>query len=90
HGLVVFVIGLLSYFLKVQKNQPYVMPVLFAILFSISYESWLSASLNPYTSVFFIIVTIIGYQAIDAPVLEEEKKQASQPLEIAGKQLEVT
>ncbi len=75
HGLVAFVIGLLAYFLKIGKHLTYGMPILFAILFSISYESWLTASLNPYTSVFFVLVALLGFVAIDYPVIQEQKEE---------------
>ena len=72
HGLIAFIIGLLAFFLKVGKTLPFGMPILFSILFSISYESWLSASLNPYTSVFFIIVTLLGLLTFDSHALNHE------------------
>jgi len=79
-GLIAFVFGILTFFFKVGRSLSYAMPVLFAILFSIFYESWLSASLNPYTSLFFVIVTLLGYVAIDQPVIAA-KKQAEETSE---------
>lgn len=65
-GLVSFLLGIITYFIKVSKELPFVMPILFAIFFSINYESWLSASLNPFTPMFLMIVTVLGYLAMDA------------------------
>ena len=74
-GVVSFVVGVLTYFIKVSKELPFVMPALFAIFFSIYYESWLSASLNPFTSMFLIVATLLGYIAMDyLPSLEEDKE----------------
>jgi O-antigen ligase len=71
-GLVSFFIGIITYFIKVSKKMPFVMPVLFAIFFSINYESWLSASLNPFTTMFLMLVSLLGYLALDV-VTEEDR-----------------
>ena len=72
-GLISFLIGIITFFIKVSKEFPFVMPILFSIFFSINYESWLSASLNPFTSMFLMIVTTLGILAID--FLNEEKEE---------------
>lgn len=85
-GLLSLLIGVLSYFIKVSKELPFVMPALFAVAFSINYESWLSASLNPFTSMFLIIATLLGYLAIDR-IPSEEKDEVSMD-EISSDQLQ--
>lgn len=36
------------------------MAVLFSVLFSILYESWLAGSLNPYTILLLVILTVMS------------------------------
>lgn len=74
-GLVSFLIGIITFFIKVSKEFPFVMPSLFAIFFSIYYESWLSASLNPFTTMFLFLVTIYGYLALDKDEVAEESSE---------------
>ncbi|MCB0478502.1 MAG: O-antigen ligase family protein [Crocinitomicaceae bacterium] len=74
-GLLSLLLGIITYFIKVSKELPFVMPSLFAVFFSINYESWLSASLNPFTTMFLMIATLLGYIAIDYLPLKVEKDE---------------
>lgn len=58
-GLVFFVIGLVRTAVYAMSRTPYTLPVLYGVLFSTNFESWLAASLNPFTSLFLIILTIL-------------------------------
>lgn len=58
-GLVLFLGGLLTTFLKAAKKSKLAIPVLYAVLFSNYYESWITASLNPFTIQLLFILTII-------------------------------
>src|SRR5690606_21275266 len=66
-GLLAFLRGVFLLFIKGAKNNSYAFPALFAILLSINFEPWLAASLNPFTSMFLIIVTLLT-----APIFNEE------------------
>lgn len=59
-GLILFIAGLIRVVFIGVKNSANTLPVIFAILFSTYYESWLAASLNPFTSLFFIVLTYLG------------------------------
>lgn len=59
-GIVLFGIGLIRSILKAIQNSPYTLPIMYAVLFSTFFESWLSASLNPFTSLFIISLTILS------------------------------
>ncbi len=64
-GLVIFFIGFFTMFVNLSKTSPLIFPLLFAVLFSNQFESWLTASLNPFTiQLLFIlaIVVIIGIE----------------------------
>ena len=51
---------------------------MFSVLFSIMYESWLVGSLNPYTIVLLMIMTVVSEEEITnwAALNEEAKTQA--------------
>jgi len=57
-GLILYFLGLLRSVLSSLKNNYIGLAFLFSILFNITYESWLVASLNPFTILFLIILTI--------------------------------
>jgi O-antigen ligase len=58
-GLFFFLRGFLLAFLMGAKKSKLAIPIMFTVLFSINYESWLSASLNPFTIQLLIILSII-------------------------------
>jgi O-antigen ligase len=58
-GLTLYLFGLLRTVLLCVKASPYTLPIVYAIVFSISYESWLAASLNPFTSFFIMILALL-------------------------------
>jgi len=58
-GLVLFFSAFFWTFIKAAKNSVFAIPILYAILFSITYESWLMASLNPFTIMLVIILTLL-------------------------------
>ncbi len=58
-GLVLFLGGLLITFLKAAKINRSATPILYAVLFSNQYESWLTASLNPFTIQLIFIISFI-------------------------------
>lgn len=58
-GLVFFLGALLITFLKAAKLSTSAIPILYAVLFSNQYESWLTASLNPFTIQLLFIISLI-------------------------------
>ena len=65
-GLIAFVAALLLSFLKAAKNSIIALPVFYAVLFSVFFESWLTASLNPFTIQLVIILTILlSFHAVE-------------------------
>jgi O-antigen ligase len=61
-GLITFLLGLLGVFFRAAKKSLLAIPVLYAISFSNFYESWLSASLNPFTIQLLFIMSLIFLQ----------------------------
>jgi hypothetical protein len=58
-GLILFLAGLFRSIFKASANCYLALPALFAILFSISFESWLMGSLNPFTIVAIMSITLM-------------------------------
>ncbi|MBK7945540.1 MAG: O-antigen ligase family protein [Flavobacteriales bacterium] len=58
-GLLLYFRSFVLIFVKASKLVPMSLAVLFSCLFSIMYESWLVGSLNPYTIVLVIIMTVV-------------------------------
>lgn len=56
-GLSAYFIALVSFFVRMNKVNKAALPILFTVLFNITFESWLVASLNPFTIVLFMVMT---------------------------------
>ena len=69
-GLFLFARGFLLAFFKGAKNTIISLPVMFAVLFSANFESWMAASLNPITIQLWIILALLI-----SPVFNEDRKQ---------------
>lgn len=61
-GLVLFLIGLIITFFKASKLSALAIPVLYAVLLSNNFESWITASLNPFTIQLLLILSVIFSQ----------------------------
>jgi len=58
-GLIIFLRSFFLLFFKASKLVPMSLAIMFSVLFSIMYESWLVGSLNPYTIVLLMIMTVV-------------------------------
>lgn len=77
-GLVLYLRGLLLIFLKAARNTPLTLPILYSVAFSCFFESWLTASLNPFTIQLLIILTIIYGAQFKQKAAEEDEEQQLQ------------
>ncbi|MGL5889566.1 MAG: O-antigen ligase family protein [Bacteroidia bacterium] len=59
-GLALFLRGLIVSFWNTTRNNRYAIPAMYAVLFSAFFESWLTASLNPFTIQLMLILTILN------------------------------
>ncbi|NNM94637.1 MAG: O-antigen ligase family protein [Bacteroidia bacterium] len=66
-GLLTYLWALISTFFKVAKRSNLAFPVMYAVLFSTFFESWLTASLNPFTILLFVILSMLTNEEIFAP-----------------------
>lgn len=81
-GLLIYFRSFFLVFIKAAKRVPIALAVMFSVMFSILYESWLAASLNPYTILFLIILTLVSEDEIFAEeVDEEEAEEEEDPLD---------
>ena len=61
-GVVLYFVGLIVTFIKAGKNSVLAWPIFYALIFSVSFESWLTASLNPFTIILIMILTVMIYK----------------------------
>jgi O-antigen ligase len=60
-GLVLYIFGFFKLFSRVIGKFPLAIPLLFAVIFSGSFEAWLMGSLNPFHIVFVLLFSIVIY-----------------------------
>lgn len=63
-GLAAYGWAFVSSFIKAAKKSKLVIPIMYAVIFSTIFESWLTASLNPFTIQLFIILSILTSDVI--------------------------
>ncbi len=69
-GLICYLFGFFYNFFRAARTNHFSLPVMFAIMFSITFEAWFQASLNPFTIIALMVITLLQY---DKPVETEEK-----------------
>ena len=60
-GLILYLVGFFNFFIKAARSNHMAFPVMFAIMFSISFEAWFQASLNPFTIIALLTITLLQY-----------------------------
>ncbi|MGB3526562.1 MAG: O-antigen ligase family protein [Flavobacteriales bacterium] len=75
-GLIIYLRSFALIFIKAGKNTSISLAVMFSVLFSIFYESWLAGSLNPYTILLLVILTIMSEEEIIGSVQQNEHSHA--------------
>jgi len=58
-GIILYFTGLITLIWRAAKKSNLAFPFFFALLFNITYESWLVASLNPFTVLFLMSLTLL-------------------------------
>ncbi len=58
-GMILYFRSFFLIFFKANKRVPIAFAIMFSCMFSIIYESWLTGSLNPFTILLLIVVTMI-------------------------------
>ncbi len=74
-GLLAFLRGFFIVFMKASKNNSFAFPAMFAIMLSINFEPWLAASLNPFTILFLIIVTLLTEEIFNEQTEESDEEE---------------
>src|SRR5690606_21078237 len=83
-GLILYFRGLAPILIKATNNTSIALAVLFSLLFSILYESWLAGSLNPYTILLLVILTIMSEEEIIGSLDQQEAEVEALPEEPAA------
>jgi len=81
-GLLLFLRSFILVFVKASKMVPMSLGIMFAVMFSVTYESWLVSSLNPFTILLLIIITMVTEEEIvnwQGSTTEEEDSDAMVP-----------
>lgn len=73
-GLIAFAIPFLAGFFRRSGVNVSALPALFLILFSANFESWLTASLNPMTSMVWMTIAVLSTSRDDLKIEESEQE----------------
>jgi O-antigen ligase len=60
-GLLLYLYGFFTNFFKAARNNYMGLPTMYAIIFSITFEAWFQASLNPFTIIALLCITLLQY-----------------------------
>lgn len=86
-GVLLYFRGFILLFIRASKNSRLAMPTMVAVLFSINFEPWLAASLNPYTIILLVILTVFTqpeFQAtMQAPADENSAEDDAEQAQIS-------
>ena len=63
-GLLSYLFAFISMFIRAARKTRLAIPLLYAVVFCTFFESWLTASLNPFTIQLFIILSILTSESI--------------------------
>lgn len=74
-GLLLFFRGFFLMFIKASKVTRLAIPAMIAVMFSINFEPWLAASLNPYTIVLLVILTVMTEPVFRTEVEQEDTEE---------------
>ena len=84
-GLLFYLRGFFLNFISAARKTTLSLPVMFTIMFSIMFEPWLAASLNPYTALFVLALVIIAQEEFypmshTTEIHEEKEEDFKEPL----------
>ncbi len=61
-GLILYLIGFFRNFFNAATKNYMAIPAMFAVMFSITFEAWFQASLNPFTIIALLVITLLQYE----------------------------
>lgn len=76
-GLFLYLLSFISTFIQGAKNTHLAFPIMYTVMFTAMFEPWLVSSLNPFTIILLIIITIIINPKFKAEGQHEEQKLAA-------------
>jgi hypothetical protein len=78
-GLASFLSGLLGFVFSLSKLSISLFPLLYSVLFSNQFESWLTASLNPFTILFLCSISLIYVAGMERKTIEKKTETGNEP-----------
>ncbi|MCD6065601.1 MAG: O-antigen polymerase [Bacteroidetes bacterium] len=78
-GLAAFMSGFLGFMFSLSKLSVSLFPLLYAILFSNQFESWLTASLNPFTILLLCSISLIYAAGIEKKLIQKDRETPTEP-----------
>lgn len=70
-GLLLFLRGFFLTYIESSKHSTIAIPVMLTVMFSVNFEPWLASSLNPFTSMLLISISIMYHDAFQKKVGHE-------------------
>ncbi len=82
-GLIFYFTAFFKYFIRASKLTTYAIPAMLTLMFSVNFEPWMASSLNPFTSIYLVIIVVISYDLFIEPEnnLEHYAEEIEEPLE---------
>lgn len=74
-GLILFLYGLFKNFFGKSVKNYMAIPVMFAIMFQITFEPWLQSSLNPFTSLALLAIVLLHFEKPEEHAIGNEIAQ---------------
>ncbi len=87
-GLILYFRAFFLHFIKAAKRTHFAFPAMFAVMFTIIFEPWLAASLNPFTTLFLTIIVVLSQECFY--VAPEDEKVETISEENLGKEVATT
>lgn len=81
-GLIFYLVAIVRSFYAGYKRSPSAIPALFAILFSAFFESWLTASLNPFTIQCVLVIALLSGKFTVEEETESEEDESEEDEDI--------
>lgn len=80
-GLLAFAFAFIGSFIRASRVAIMAIPAMYTIIFSANFESWLAASLNPVTSMVWMMLTLMTFEPVEETEEDNvEPEEATPPL----------
>jgi hypothetical protein len=84
-GLILYFRAFFLSFIQAARRSKFAFPAMFGVMFTIIFEPWLASSLNPFTSIFLMIIVVLSQESFY--ILPEDDKVETIPEEDLGQEV---